>query len=83
MKKSIVFLAAIALAGFIGCSTPQEPVPSAPAIKSEAGKACVRECQTIFAQCTAPCGKIFDSLNQKTCLNNCNTVLKDCYATCE
>jgi hypothetical protein len=67
----------------IGCVPTQTVAPTMPEVTSQQGKACLRECQAINANCVNACSIIFSRSQRGKCLNNCNKKLGDCYSTCE
>ncbi len=58
----------------LGCGSSGSP-PEPPRATTPEQGACIRECQGIFTDCTAP-----PTSDQKVA--RCNELLEDCYATC-
>ena len=87
MKSLSVKLGIILVALVVaGCAT-QTPVTVMPRFTTEAGRACARNCQATYAQCSNACsgmvGGAATAKQREQCLNNCNQILKDCYSSCE
>jgi len=85
MKKLIFYL--ILFGTFSSCVTTQTQVPVMPLFTTPEGKACARNCQSIYAQCNMACSQMIGGARtasqREQCLNNCNKTLEDCYKTCE
>lgn len=88
MKKIKLLLLVIGYSFILfACYGTQTEAPTMPQITTDEGKACVRHCQSIYAECNGACSQMIGGARtasqREQCLNNCNTTLKDCYITCE
>jgi hypothetical protein len=83
MKTAILIIILVFV--LLGCGTVAT-VPVMPNFTTAEEKACARDCQAIYAQCTQPCSQMSDGIIWQPytrCVNNCNQTLKDCYSSCQ
>ena len=73
-----MFFAAI----ITGCVVVKELLEP-PAVETDKGKACVRDCQSNHSECTLSCNN-WGTVSMSNCINgSCRPKLEQCYATCE
>ena len=82
-----ILITTLALLVLLATGCTQRPPPKNPTYKTEASKACARDCQLIYSQCNIPCsetrGGAMGAGQRRACFNKCAVTLEDCYSTCE